>query len=40
VVKVCNYAAPGETLAKAAESVLDAGPIEQRQGITDAASIS
>ena len=39
-VEVCNHAAPGEPLAEAAESILDASPVEQRRGITHAASIS
>jgi hypothetical protein len=39
-VKVRDYAAPGEPLAKAPESILDACPVEQRRGFTHAASIS
>jgi hypothetical protein len=39
-VKVRDYAAPGEPLAKAPESMLDACPIEQWRGFTHAASIS
>jgi hypothetical protein len=39
-VKVRDYAPPGEPLAKAPERILDACPVEQREGFTHAASIS
>jgi hypothetical protein len=39
-VQVCDHAAPGEPLAEAAKSILDTRPVEQRRGITHAASIS
>jgi hypothetical protein len=39
-VEVCDHAAPREPLAEAAESILDARSVEQRRGITHAASIS
>jgi hypothetical protein len=39
-LQVRDHAAPGEPLAETAESILDALPVEQRRGITHAASIS
>jgi hypothetical protein len=39
-VKIRDYAALGQPLAEAPESVLDPCPVEQRRGLAHAASIS
>jgi hypothetical protein len=39
-VEVRDHAAPGEPIAETPEGILDARPVEQRRGITHAASIS
>jgi hypothetical protein len=39
-VEVCDHAAAGQPVAKAAEGLLDACAVEQRRGIAHAASIS